>query len=204
MDAMVVAFPVTRKILGEDIFESISVCYVRIYPPTSPILMFYGDAFPSFIEASIHVEALPYLADIARLELARRQSYHAADTTSIAPNRLAEIAPEDLVHQRFTLSPAMRLVPSTHPIVSIWAIEGANAVVASNNHSETALLTRPEYDVSVHKITPETRVFLSALANASLGAAYDAALTINAQFDLSAAVKLLLDHHLIIDINRHA
>ena len=136
--------------------------------------------------------------------IARRQSYHAMDTTAIASDYLAAITPEDLVHQRFTLSPALQLVTSNHPIVSIWEAENAGNVIASNKLSETALITRPEFDVFVHKIDPATHIFISTLANETLGVAFDAGLQINDQFDLAAALKLLLDQHLIIETNKFA
>ena len=200
MAAMEVAFPVTQKLLGDTDFRNITASYVRFHPPKSPILMFYGEEFPAFINTFKHVKTKPYLADIARLELMRRQSYHAADATAISADQLAQIAPEELVHQRFILSPSLQLLPSNYPIVSIWNMKATKGTLLTSNLGETALITRPKFDVHILAIDPATHRFIIALATENLGDAYDTALGLDNKFDLTSVLKLLLNQDVIVDI----
>jgi len=77
-------------------FDAVAGHYVRINPPTSPLMMFYGSGFPEFLDGFEPAKQLPYLPDMARLELARRTAYHAADDPVLDPDALSKIAPEAL------------------------------------------------------------------------------------------------------------
>ncbi|KAG0919362.1 hypothetical protein G6F31_021147 [Rhizopus arrhizus] len=47
-------------------------------PPSSPVLLHYGAEFPDFIASFPPAEPLPYLADVARIERAATEAFHAA------------------------------------------------------------------------------------------------------------------------------
>jgi len=200
INAMQIAFPVIHKLLGDSLFNAISATYVRTYPPKSPILMFYGEDFPAFLTGNRQTQHLPYLGDIARLELARRHSYHAADIPAITPERLADLSPEDLLDIRLTLSPMMQIVTSDYPILSIWRMHIIQAHLGIDMHGETIMVSRPALDVEMHKLDAPTYVFLTQLKDKSLGDAYDAAIEIDKGFDLSQAIGLLLGQNIITKI----
>ena len=63
--------------------------HVRATPPTSPLLFEYGRDFPDFIERYEHAQSMPWLADVARIERAWLDAYHAADAQPLAPRRSA-------------------------------------------------------------------------------------------------------------------
>ena len=70
--------------------------HVRATPPTSPLLFEYGRDFPAFIEAYEYAQAMPWLADVARIERAWLDAYHAADAAPISAETLAAIPPTRL------------------------------------------------------------------------------------------------------------
>jgi len=197
------AFPVINKLVGAEFFDALSGVYVRQHPPTSPLLMFYGQQFPEFLESFEHVAHLPYLADVARLELARRTCYHAADATPIDPTALSDIPPENLMAARFELAPAMTLIASPYPIQSIWIKNEIDPDHPIEPMGENVLLYRPELDVLATGLPDVVYVFLTDLRQGkTLGDAYETGAERDETFDLSAALGLLLSAGLITKINQ--
>ena len=74
--ALVGAFPVVQRLVGEEFFEAAAFVFVEHHPPRSPVLAEYGAGFAAFLEGFEPARDLPYLADIARLEWARQQAFH--------------------------------------------------------------------------------------------------------------------------------
>ena len=111
-NALAGAFPAVGRIVGEEFFRAMARNYVLETPPTSPVLLDYGVTFPDFIAGFEPAASLPYLPDVARLERAWREAYHAADAKPLGPADLAGIPPEDLPDAVFSLHPSLRIVPS--------------------------------------------------------------------------------------------
>ena len=118
--ALEAGFPVIRKLVGDEFFAAMAGVYLRAHPPTSRIMMLYGTQMPAFLARFPPVAHLPYLPDIARLERAIRQSYHAADATPLAPETLAAITPDTFLHARLTFAPSLQIIQSDWPIHAIW------------------------------------------------------------------------------------
>ncbi len=201
IDAMETAFPAIHKLVGDEFFKAMAGIYVRAHPPTTPMMMFYGEAFPEFLESFEHVQQLPYLSDVARLELERRSSYHAADSTAISPDDLGAISPEELMNVTLELSPSLRILQSPYPVLSIWNMNMIENAPQPEPVAQTILLFRPELDVDMVEINDATHCFISNLRDKNLGVSYEQALSIDKAFDLGHALGLLLTHQLITQIN---
>jgi hypothetical protein len=174
-DALETAFPVLRKLLGDAFFRAMAGLYLRAHPPTSPLMMFYGAEMPAFLETFPPVAHLPYLADVARLELVIRHAYHAADATPVAPDALGQIPQDRLGDLTLRFAPAVQLVRSDHPVHAIWAANAANGPKPIPG-PQAALVTRPQLDPRPHALTPGAGAILAALITGTpLGEAADAA-----------------------------
>ena len=79
INVIVQRFPVVHRLAGADSFQAVAHRYVVTEPPSSPILLHYGETFPRFVRGLGSEATLEYLADIAELEWARGRAYHAAD-----------------------------------------------------------------------------------------------------------------------------
>lgn len=195
------AFPVIRKLLGPENFSILAGHFVRQNPPCSPLIALYGAALPEFLAGFAPVQHLGYLPDVARLELALRQSYHAADTAPIDAARLHSLPPDRLAAARLRLAPALRLVRSDWPIVAIWRFnmqDGAKPEM----RPECALVTRPDFDPEITPLTPVGHAFVAALASGScLGAAVEAATGRDPEFDLIQTLGALITGGAIVDIH---
>lgn len=199
IEAMEQAYPTVQMLVGPEYFGAMAKIYVRQFPPETPMMFQYGEQFPDFLDGFEPLSHLPYLPDIARLERARRQSYHAADAVGNGADRLGHIAPEDLPTSRLTLHPAMRVIASAHPIFSIWRYNNV-AQDPITAPQEDVLITRPGLDVLMRVIPAGTAVFLNALGvGNALAMAAELALTANPEFDLAGNLGELLEAGVIID-----
>lgn len=190
--ALAARFPVVEQLVGAAFFTAMARVFIAASPPADPVLLRWGGAFPGFLEKFPPVAHLPWLADVARLELARGHAYHAADAAPMPPEALEGIDPERL---RLRLHPSATVFTSRHPAVQIWQAHQPGAALgrlgAGPDHALIARL--PDFAVLVTPVDPGTHAVLAALiAGAPLGRAAQHA-------DPTAALTLLLRHGLIID-----
>jgi hypothetical protein len=192
--ALEARFPATRKIVGEEIFKAAARRFMALEPPRSPLMMFYGDAFPSYLADFEPARSVPYLADVARLEAARTRAYHAADAKPLGRDALAALPLDALAGMRFTLHPSLEIVSSPYPIVTIFAMNSGLLELGPTADwgGEDALVVRPEYEVEVRRVSSGARIFLEKLANRRrLGEAARAASAACADFDLAVNLAAL-------------
>jgi hypothetical protein len=184
-------FPVIRKLLGPEYFTAIAGVHLRAHPPRSRQIALYGQDFAGFLAGFPPLVHLPYLADVARLELAIRQSYHAADSTPLDPNLLD--VPEDvLLVSRFTLAPSLRLIRSPHPVLAIWQANTQNGPAPTLGPQDVVVL-RPDYDPKPHRLPHGAAQFITALGQDQTLA--EALAQAGDGFDLNATLSLLLSNH---------
>jgi hypothetical protein len=135
------------------------------------------------------VAHLGYLPDVARLDQAMRESYHAADSAPLPEAELQALLGADLSRQRLRLSPALRLVRSAWPVQSIWAATH-EAGPAPQPAAEVALVLRPLHDPRPHRLGLAGGDFVQALLDGrTLGDSLEAA---GPMLDLPAVLSLLL------------
>lgn len=193
-NALEARFPATRKIAGEAFFKGAAKLFAAANPPRSPLMMSYGEDFPSFLAAFGPAKAVPYLADVARLESARARAYHAADAEPLDAAALRGLSPGELGGMRFVLHPSLEIVASDYPIVAIWAMNVGEIPLAPIDdwHGEDALVLRPRLDVEVRLLPAGARAFLQSLAlGKPLGEAAAAAAAAHRGFDLAVNLAML-------------
>lgn len=199
-EALETAFPVIRKLVGDANFKLLAGAFLRQHPPTSPLMMHYGREMPDFLAVFGPTSSLGYLPDVARLELALRESYHAADAEPIDPQKLQETDTERLMASRLTLAPSLRLVRSAWPIHAIWAYNMNNGPKPEAGAQDVAVL-RSELDPEPTLLPLGGGTFLDRLlAGSTLGAAYETVLKSVETFDLAQTLAILIGANSITDI----
>ncbi len=166
IEALKASFPIVCRLVGDDFFKAAATLYIRQEPPRSPLLFRYGASFGDFLESFPPAGSVPYLGDVARLEWAWLQAYHAEDQAPLPLQALADLPQESLSEVRFTLHPSLALLRSRWPVVSLWAAVRAqtdNPGIDMAQGEEAAIL-RPGSDVSVQLLPPGGYDFLSALS----------------------------------------
>ncbi len=200
-EALEVGFPVIRRLVGPDNFKLLASAYLRRHPPRSPLMMRFGVDMPSFLAEFGPVRQTGYLPDVARLELAIRDSYHSADADPIDPAALEALPPEALVGSRVKLAPSLRAVRSPWPILSIWRFNVEEGAKRPEMSPEDVLVTRPDLDPLPKLLTPGGAEFVNALlTGATFGDAMDSASEASRDFDLPAVLTLLVETEAIVQI----
>jgi len=195
-------YPVLSQLVGDEFFKAAASAFIDRNPPVQPVMAEYGGEFGTFVASLPNTEKLPYLKDIAELEWWLLQAYHCADMPILQLTALAEIAPDSMMDLRLACHPALHGVGSQWPIGGIWTLctEGSGADFEAHKkvdmlEGEFVIITRPEMNVLVNKITESAFVFLNAIQNGStLGDAADQGLSCDKEFNagehLSGLVSL--------------
>ncbi|MFN4192596.1 MAG: putative DNA-binding domain-containing protein [Tabrizicola sp.] len=187
--ALEAAFPTVRKLVGDEFFAAMAGVFLRTHPPRSRLLVLYGAEMPEFLERFPPVAHLGYLPDVARLDQAMRESYHAADSRPLPEAEFQRLIGEELGELRLLLAPALRLVRSAWPIVSIWRANHESGP-RPQPVAEDTLILRPEFDPRPEPLPPGGGALVAALlAGHGLGEAIDSA---GPDLDLAANLALLI------------
>ena len=150
-DSLAQTYPVVHRLAGAERFGEIARRYYAAHPPRSGDLALFGDRFADFLAADRDAQRLPYLGDVARLEWACHESFHAADAGPLDAVALANVAAERQGEVRLALHPSVRLLESRHPIA---VIHEANRPGRDGTPSRTAGPDR----VLVHRTRALVRV----------------------------------------------
>ena len=196
VDALAARFPVTLRLVGDDFFRAMAREFARRHPPRDPVLWHYGTGLPAFIADFPPAASLPWLADVARVEIAWSEAWAAPDAEALPAAALQGAQPERLLTARATLHPATRLLRSDYPAGSLWTAHQAEGdpVTPDPWAPEDLLLTRPGAQVELRRLPPGAHAALSALAaGEALEAAFAAALDESPDADPGALLALLLD-----------
>ncbi|AUM00211.1 hypothetical protein B4966_08555 [Rhodocyclaceae bacterium] len=207
VDALAEAFPVVQALVGAEFFRAMAQVFVTTQPPRSRVLAYFGEGFADFVAAFPPAAELPWLADVARLEMQRVRAYHATDADPLPQEDIAALLadPVRLPDARFGLHPAFGVLRSAFAVVDLWAahqVEDPELGGLSLARPQAAVVMRAVDTVWVMEIPVATAKFFERLqAGASLGEALDAC-SVSAQFDPAMALGVLLRAQAIVSIHK--
>jgi uncharacterized protein len=179
--ALAGAYPVVRRIVGEEYFEALARGYAAAFPSVSGDLHEYGQRLAEYLAAHADTQDLPYLPDVARLEWLAHRAHYAADPSPFDNSRPTEAR----------LAPACALLESEWPLARIWDAHqegGDPASVDLAAGPDRVLVHRAHWRVEVCSPRPGDYRFLERLgAGDALGAALEAAVAADCAFVPRAA-----------------
>lgn len=199
-DALSDAYPVVEKLVGAKFFQAMAGVFVRMHPPKSPILSQFAPEFPDFLAAFPPVAKLTYLPDVARLERARTEAYHAADAPPIDGAALAALSPEQMAKARLNLHPSLHILSSPFPIFAIWRQNSDKPDFPIPKHGQDVMIARPYDMVEMRTLPPGAADFLRALKSGrALGEAIEYCEKIPL-FDLTENIGGIFESNLLTKI----
>lgn len=202
VDALAEQFPVTLELVGAEFFRAMARAFVQQHPPRTRIIAFIGAPFADFIASFAPAASVPYLADVARLEMARIEACHAADADTLTSDAIGRVManPQQLALVAVLFHPSVHLLSSPHAIFSLWAAHQGVLDIADVDPdvAQHVLIFRDGLDVQALQITLGAYDFLTRLRSGdTLAEAAGAAVDTDASFDLPGSIALLLRHPLV-------
>lgn len=189
-EALEDGFPAIRSLIGTQNFAMAAQAFAQGHPPRDPRMFRYGTEFPAFLETLPQVQHLGYLPDVARLELALRDSYHAADATPVDPDIYARLGADALPTLCLPIAPATRLLSSPWPVLSIHRFALDPTAPKPVAQAQDVMIARPDLDPIPHLLPTGAAPLLRALTEGlPLAEALDHA---PETLDLPATLSLLL------------
>ncbi|MEO0443102.1 MAG: DNA-binding domain-containing protein [Pseudomonadota bacterium] len=185
-------YPVVKQLVGDDFFNGLAQAYIRQYPPSRAAMVYFGEGFSEFLANFEHAQSLPYLVDIAALELARHQSYHAADEVVLSAGDFATIEAAAFEQATLKLQASFKLISSAFPIFSIWDSHQQNsaATTIELNEPQWVLIVRHDYQLQTFNVDPGTYRFYHGL-DQGLSVADAVTYAVEAcDYDIAAAIHL--------------
>lgn len=167
ISALEAIHPVCRKLVGEQFFDAMARRFVRETPSEFPDLGHYGARFSDFIAAFEPARSVPYLADVARLEWAWHEAFHAADTPAAGLDGLVDVPEQQQSQIVFELPTAATLLTSVYPIHRIWQVNqddwDGEETVDLDEGSVHLLVWRRDYAICIEPLNDEQWQFLAAV-----------------------------------------
>lgn len=200
IDALRANHPAVAMLVGDAWFDAAATIHLRSDPPRSPVLLDYGAGFADFLAKFPPAGAMPWLADVARLDRLWSAAHVAADAPPVDPARVAALDPERLASAVLRPHVAARWAwfPDA-PVAAIWRrnrdADDAAAVDLSDLDwaGDGVLLVRPRDRVDALALDAAGCAFLDACARGDpLGAAAEAALDADPCVDLAGLMARLL------------
>jgi hypothetical protein len=186
-------FPVVCQLVDERFFNYAAQEYIRARPPRAPRLAEYGADFADFLAGFAPVGHLRYLPDVARLEWAVNEAFHAPDVAALEPARVAAVPQERYPVLAFVLHPSCHLLVSAFPVDRIWQAHQPGGDLDSGIDLSAGgcrlLIDRHDDQIRFLSLDAAEFSFLQAFAGGQpLQQAYEAAAAIAIGFDLIAAL----------------
>ena len=203
IDALTERFAATSAVVGDEFFRAMARIYVQQSPPANEVLYEFGGDFPQFIAAFPPAASLPWLADLARLEVLWSQSWAAADAPTLAFDAFNGLTPEDLLAARIVPHPSMRLLRSNTPVASLWqAHQTADQDLSTIQwRAENVLITRPAAQVQLTQLAAGVAAFAEGLSTGdTVEVAAVAALNTCPDFEIGPALAGLINNGFAMEV----
>lgn len=192
-DALADTYPVLRRLVGDACFDGVAAEFLRQHPPRVGWLHPFGARMAELCARLPVLAGLPYLPDVARLEWAWQQAFHAAGAPGLPAQAFAAVPLEQQHAIGLRLQAGASLISSPYPIGRIFEVNQpdypGDDAVSLNQGGESVLIIRRGFEVRVELLPAGEYALLAALAaSAPLGDALFAA--IDAQPDCPTAAVL--------------
>ncbi len=172
-DALAEQFPALAHVIGGARFHALVQRYQRGARLGSYNLNCAGAELASFLRRDGLAEELPFTPDLAGLEWAIHQAFHAGEAAPLDPAALAARSADDFTRARLRFQPSVAVVESPWPIHTLWEARDTprEQIDIDLGVSECVLVCRHGLQVACRVIeSREAAALRQLLAGTPLGA----------------------------------
>lgn len=173
LEALAGIYPAMQRLLGEEFFAHVADLYAALHPSRSGDLRRFGERLAGFLESFPPTASLAYLPDVARLEWAWHEAFHAPFSSALDEVTFAQVSQAQRQRLRLALRPGARLLRSDFAAAKVWEFalgdhaEGAPRLDLAREAQSHVLVVRPELEVLVVDLEPAEWLWLEALCSGS-------------------------------------
>lgn len=172
-EALEEAYPAVRRVAGRKGFHALAHGYAARHPSHSYNLSRAGLHLPEFLKTHPLTGELPFLPDMARLEWAVVEAFHAFDQPPLDPAHLSAIPPQDWERIRLVFQPSVHRIASAWPVLDIWEARAqpvSEIRIEIVNRPQRVLITRRSFEVRCELLDElQDRALAALLEGKSLG-----------------------------------
>jgi hypothetical protein len=203
LDGLTSAYPVVKRLVGDDYFRQVARDFQRCHPSRSGDLLHAGTRFPDHL-ADVHAaDAFSYLADVARLEWLIQEALLGAQHAPLDLEKMAGVAPSAYDTLCFELHPALRLFESCYPALRIWEANVGDAEpepIDLGQGGDRIIVMRHRLQLRFHRLSEgELRFLDECRRGTSFAAAVDAADACDDGFDAVSSLQRFVALEAIVD-----
>lgn len=196
-DALSGLFPSVERLVGADWFREAALAFAGENPPQTPVLDDYGLDFPAWLAVFPPARAMPYLAPVARLDLAWSRAHRSVDAPVLSAAAVAGRPAPALFASRAVLHPSAQMFWFDWTVPSIWLANRSNTEPGQKmvwtDTPEGLLILRPGMTVDQRRLPRSEWMFLDACRTGrTLGQAAVAAMRPDPRANLSQIFAALL------------
>ena len=110
LDCLDEEFPATSAVVGANNVVAIVRDYLRAWPPTEPSIFYVGRNLSAFLRDHPLVTRWPFISELARLERAMLDVFHAADAFTLSDEAMRAIPSYQWPAIRLKIHPAVQIL----------------------------------------------------------------------------------------------
>ncbi|HEY4162173.1 MAG TPA: DNA-binding domain-containing protein [Dongiaceae bacterium] len=166
--ALAANFPTATRVIGAEPFQALATRFSTKCSPRDPRMENYGEEFPAFLDGEKRLSALPYIADVGRLDWALNRAERAEDAPIFGPQHLEVFLEAGLGELKLKAHPSASLLSSPYPLLRIRELANApddstDGVTLDEGGVELAIWRR-DAGISIVELDHATFLFLKSLA----------------------------------------
>ncbi len=202
LDCLREEFPATLAVVGPDNFAALVRDYLLQYPPSEPSINHAGRYLAEYLRNHRLVRQWPFIAELARLERAILDVFHAADAPTLSVEGLRMITPQQWPELELRAHPAVKIVHGKWRVADLLsAVESGDEWSEPAHESAVMIVWEQNAQVRYRDLEEaEARALGLVLEGATFAAICEAITTDLAQPDQTTLIGQMLGRWLADEI----